>query len=142
MNGRLIQVLAAVFMALVFTPFWMAFGPVLPRIEYVSGEQQLEARSGGRLAITREYEVRRPVVMTVTRSVESEGCASGKRCVIYSLPSTTRHFGPGRYHNTRIHDLPELPPGKYLLRFHATYDENPLRTVTVPLPLVLLTVTE
>lgn len=142
MSGRLIQVLAAAFMALVFTPLWMAFGPVAPRIEYIGGEQHLTARSSGRLSITREYEVLRPVVLTVHRSIESAGCLTGGRCVIYSLPTTTRHFAPQRYHNTRIHDLPELPPGLYFLRFHATYEENSLRTVTVPLPLVRLTVME
>jgi len=118
---------------------WMAWGPVPQPIKF--GEVTVHPTTlhpGGIVVMTREFEVDKPVVVTVTRNLVPVG--DPKRPV-YTLLESKTNWTPGKYRNPRAHEIPDyVVPGKYRMEAVAEWRVNFLREHSEPLAPVEFTV--
>jgi len=106
---------------------WMAWGPV-PQPIVFTGKVSIYPHTinpGGVVVVTREFNVREPVALVVTRNLVPIGLP--KRPV-YWLSESRTLWKPGHYDNPRSHEIPEyIIPGKYRMELVASWSVNFLR---------------
>ena len=119
--------LGIVFLALFTCAYWL-WWPTIPLAVPVDDYAVTPVvRPGGTLVIHRGFRVAREGVALIYREIIQQ---DGK--AVFVLPSVTRHYHPGTYSIDSYIQLAELPVGRYNYVAGVTYDENPLRTITLP----------
>lgn len=85
------------------------------------------------LVIGRQFEVKRPVELHITRELTRQNQDS---LVRVELPSTTVSYKPGKYSTERVHAIPTLKPGHYQMHNRVCWPSNLIRRDCMDLPVL------
>lgn len=90
---------------------------------------------GDTITVGRDFIIKRPVEITITRELIQS--ANGILTRV-ELPSTVVSYTPGKYSAHRIHEIPSLKPGIYELKNRLCWQANLLRRDCLDLPVLEL----
>ena len=138
----LLTVISAVVVSSATLAAWWLWGPQETLYVPIRPEQHSAVvQSDGTLLMKREFEIRRPVEISITRELVRH---DGDDRAVYRValpPSTAQYLRPGEYKLERTVPLPEgIRPGVYELHNVARWQSNPLRETVVELPVIRVVV--
>jgi hypothetical protein len=136
----LLTITSAVVVSSATIAAWWLWGP--QEVLYVPIREDAHSATvqpDGTLLMRREFEIRRPVEISITRELVRHDQDGNVTRI--GLPASVAQYAAGKYNLVRTVPLPEgIRPGVYELHNVARWQSNPLREQKIELPVLQVVV--